>query len=141
LIEPPPATLVRLSAIQKVEEPHCRAEVGRRRSQVTADSDHRPSALAGMIRVHPRPGEPRRFYARYGGYAARGVQLHLSRSDRRSAWMEFPGASQDDFAPYHIDDEVHAVGTLSPPATPHRLVLTGLSMRRLEEPKCEVSAD
>ncbi|NQT15868.1 MAG: hypothetical protein HQ582_24140 [Planctomycetes bacterium] len=140
LTEPSQATLVELAAIQRVDETRSRAVVGFERRRASFDSDRRLGVLARLIRIHPQPGESIGFAARYGGFGQRGVELHPSPTDQRIAWVEFAGASEADFSLYQPGDEVYAVATLCSESSTDSLILTGISIRRLQEPNSPVSA-
>ncbi len=126
--------LVELTAIQKLDPPGTRAVVGVRRSQIPFDADRNRSELARMIRIHPLPGQTRKFFARFGGVGPQGVLLHPGEDDRRSVRMELPGASEEELASYRPGDRVYAVAQIAPESTADRLVLRGESMRRVDGP-------
>ena len=96
--------------------------------------------LAALLRIHPSAGVTTAFQARYGQWQAQGLCLYPSLSDRRPVVVEFAGKSAQDFAAYRPDDAVYVVAALSTKASPSRLVLRGLSIRRLEKPESPVTA-
>jgi len=137
----PGVPLIELAAVERVDERESRAVVGSRRDVGTFAPDRQRYALAKLIRIHPRAGEVVALHARYGRYEDQGAELWPSQSDRRRVRVEFPGITADAFAAYRAGDAVFAEVTISPRASPWRLVLRGHSIRRLQEPNCPITLD